>query len=105
VLQYNEENRHTVLLVEKAPFAVKKLKAGGKIVIFPPAFGSSMTRVPPVKGTVDRKFLSLAGDGTKIFCLPAFGAPAPGRGRRRSGEIPLHRKWKHLMKISLSKSW
>ena len=44
------------------------------MVIFPPAFGSSMTRVPPVKGAVDRKFLSLAGDGTKIFRLPAFGA-------------------------------
>ena len=53
---------------------MKKWKAGGKMVIFPPAFGSSMTRVPPVKGAVDGKFLSLAGDGTKIFCLPAFGA-------------------------------
>ena len=53
---------------------MKKLKAGEKMVIFPPAFGSSMTRAPPVKGAVDRTFLSLAGDGTKIFRLPAFGA-------------------------------
>ena len=53
---------------------MKKIEGRRKNVIFPPAFGSSITRVPPVKGAVDRKFLSLAGDGAKIFYLPAFGA-------------------------------